>query len=265
MDLSISADEPLASAWATAGEALDITPEELARRVARHFRMETADLDKADPHAAKLLQGSLAHRLGVLPLQYSDRVLVLATSDHMTLDAETEIREASSRAPEFRIAPPVALKAALEAAYPGPPSGYEAAPSSTGNLQKHVLVVDDDPDMRLLLRTVLERAGLAVTEARTGREALEVVAGPKRVHLVTLDLAMPEMNGVEVLREIRKRKTATTLPIIVATGYDDPEIEMQIFEAGADDFVVKPVDPARFLLRVQAVLRRHQARPGLVF
>jgi CheY-like chemotaxis protein len=68
--------------------------------------------------------------------------------------------------------------------------------------------------------------------------------------LVTLDLHMKEMHGLEVLRNIRSRVATAALPVIVATGSDDPSVEMQLFEAGADDFVVKPVDPPRFVLRI---------------
>lgn len=261
-DLSVRSDASIGAAWAAACDALGIPPEDLARHVARHFRMTVADLDEADPHAIKLLQGSVAHRLGVLPLEYSDRTLVLATSDHVTLSAETEIREASARTPEFRVVPPEALRAAIDLAYRGADDD-RPAPATAGTLRRHILVVDDDPDQRLLLRRVLESVGFVVSEAMNGRQALDMISGPERIHLVTLDLAMPEMNGVEVLQEIRRRRTATTLPIIVATAYDSPEIEMEIFEAGADDFVVKPLDPARFLLRVQAVLRRHQSRPAI--
>ena len=68
--------------------------------------------------------------------------------------------------------------------------------------------------------------------------------------LVTLDLHMKEMHGLEVLRNIRSRVATAALPVIVATGSDDPSVEMQLFDAGADDFVVKPVDPPRFVLRI---------------
>jgi DNA-binding response OmpR family regulator len=72
---------------------------------------------------------------------------------------------------------------------------------------------------------------------------------------------MKEMHGLEVLQRIRSRVATASLPVVVATGSEDPAIEMQLFEAGADDFVVKPVDAPRFLLRIQAVLRRRSANP----
>ena len=72
---------------------------------------------------------------------------------------------------------------------------------------------------------------------------------------------MDQMHGLEVLRNIRSRLATGSLPVIVATGTDDPATEMELFEAGADDFVVKPVDPRRFLLRIRAVLRWRSSDP----
>ena len=88
-----------------------------------------------------------------------------------------------------------------------------------------------------------------------------MLRGDDPFDLVTLDLHMKEMHGLEVLQHIRSRLATAALPVIVATGSDDPAVEMQLFQAGADDFVVKPVDPPRFLLRIRAVLRRRSANP----
>jgi len=119
--------------------------------------------------------------------------------------------------------------------------------------------VDDDADTRHLLRAALEADGFRGTEASDGEEALELVdeAREDPFSLVTLDLVMPGMSGLGVLKVLRDRLSTQTLPVVVATGMDDPDVEVELFEAGADDFVVKPVDPPRFLLRVRAVLRRH--------
>ncbi|MDT8367571.1 MAG: response regulator [Longimicrobiales bacterium] len=76
--------------------------------------------------------------------------------------------------------------------------------------------------------------------------------------LVTLDLRMPGMDGLEVLRRIRSRLDVGLVPVIVATGVGDPDTELTLLKSGADDYVVKPIDPPRFLLRVEAVLRRYR-------
>ena len=122
----------------------------------------------------------------------------------------------------------------------------------------HVLVVDDDPDARLLLRTVLEDRGFRVEEAPDGPEALDILERGGGFDLVTLDLNMKKMEGLEVLKRIRGRLATAAVPVVVATASDDPMVEMGLFEAGADDYVVKPVDPPRFMLRIQAVLRRRR-------
>ena len=115
--------------------------------------------------------------------------------------------------------------------------------------------------MRLLLSTVLSESGFQVEEAADGPEALKMLRGDHRFDLVTLDLRMKEMHGLEVLRQIRSQLRTAAVPVIVATSSSDPEVEMQLFDAGADDFVVKPVDPPRFLLRIRAVLRRRSSNP----
>ena len=124
-----------------------------------------------------------------------------------------------------------------------------------------MLVVEDDSDTRALLRTALESAGFRVAEAPDGPEALAMLnAQDDPFDLVTLDLMMEKMHGLEVLKRIRTRVATATVPVIVATGSDDPSVEMELFDAGGDDFVVKPVHPRRFILRVQAVLRRRDTR-----
>ena len=100
-----------------------------------------------------------------------------------------------------------------------------------------------------------------MAEAPDGPEALDLLAGPDRFDLVTLDLQMEKMHGLDVLKRIRSRLATATLPVIVATGSDDPAVEMELSEAGADDFVVKPIDAPRFLLRLGAVLRRRSQNP----
>ncbi len=97
-----------------------------------------------------------------------------------------------------------------------------------------------------------------MTVARDGPEALEVLRGDDTVDLVTLDYLMEKMNGLRVLQRIRADKAIRNVPVIMVTGAGDRQIEMSLFEAGADDFIAKPVDGPLFTLRVQAVLRRRR-------
>jgi len=122
--------------------------------------------------------------------------------------------------------------------------------------EPHTLVVDDDPVNRMLARTLLERAGHTVVEAPDGMEALDHLRGAPECELVVLDLDMPRMNGAETLRRIRASVATAMLPVIVLTGTQDENAEIQLMEMGADDYIRKPMDAARFVARVKAALRR---------
>jgi len=256
--LSVPSDTPMAGAWGITALRAGIDEDALAVLVAAHYRLAVADLASADVHARKLLPARVARKLQCLPLRYTDRGLWVATADPVAMQAEREIAHVSGRVVHFEIAAPTAVGRAVDAAYPItaelrheiPPLPKEAKGGP------HVLVVDDDADMRTLLRKALESAGFRVAEAPDGPEAVALLEGDDPFDLVTLDLQMVKMHGLQVLNVIRSRIALASLPVVVATGSDDPVVEMELFEAGADDFIVKPVDPPRFILRVQAVLRR---------
>jgi CheY-like chemotaxis protein len=260
--LDIPSDTPMAGAWSVTAMATGITEDELAHHVAAHYRLAVADLDAADVHARRLLPGRVAHKHQAVPLRYTDRLLWVATADPVAMEAEREIAHVSARSVHFEVAPPVAVERVLHETYP--PSGalrHELPPiEREARGGPHVLVVDDDADMRLFLRRSLESSGFRVSEAPDGPEALTVMEGPDPVDLVTLDLQMHEMHGLQVLNVMRSRIALADIPVVVATGSDDPMVEMELFEAGADDFIVKPVDPPRFILRIQAVLRRRDPK-----
>ena len=117
-----------------------------------------------------------------------------------------------------------------------------------------VLVVDDDRSIRTLFATVLRRAGMAAVEAANGRDALAMVAS-QPISAVLLDSQMPEMDGVEVLRRLRERPSSRTLPVIFVTGEGDIDQRVHALEAGADDYLTKPVHISELVARVRAQLR----------
>jgi CheY-like chemotaxis protein len=256
--LSIASDVPMDGAWSLTALSTGLDSAGLAALVATHYRLGLARLDDADAHARRLVPARVAKKLQVVPLRYTDRWLWVATADPVAMEAEREISHVSGRTVHFEVAPPEELAEAVASTYPEsgelrhelPP----LEPAAKGG--PHVLVVDDDPGTRLLLRDALEGAGFRVAEAADGARALELLEGRDPFDLMTLDLQMGEMHGLEVLRTVRGRLALAGLPVVVATGSDDPEVELELFESGADDFIVKPVDPRRFILRVQAVLRR---------
>jgi CheY-like chemotaxis protein len=261
--LDIGSDSDLFGVWDAVAMRTGVSAERLTELVAAHYRLEVADLENADPHAHKLIPAVVARKLNVIPLGYTDRVLEVATADPVSMAAERELGSIAARHIHFSVAPPSVLQALVREVYPENGELQHEVPPLTEEAKggPHILVVDDDPSMRTLVRTVLEGANFRVSEASDGPEALEMLSGKDWFALVTLDLQMNEMHGLEVLQRIRSRVSTAALPVIVATGSDDPEVEMQLFEAGADDFVVKPVDAPRFLLRVQAVLRRRSNDP----
>jgi DNA-binding response OmpR family regulator len=116
-----------------------------------------------------------------------------------------------------------------------------------------VLVVDDEPRIVQLVRDYLERAGFAVSTARDGREAL-MRARQDRPDLIVLDLGLPELDGLEVTRHLRRD---SGVPIIMLTARDEETDKVVGLELGADDYVTKPFSPRELTARVRAVLRRH--------
>ena len=117
-----------------------------------------------------------------------------------------------------------------------------------------ILIVDDDPHIREVLRFALEKAGFTVREAVNGAQALERHAA-ERPDLIVLDILMPEMDGTEVCRRLR-RDHAT--PIVFLSSRDDEVDRILGLELGGDDYVTKPFSPRELVARVKAVLRRGQ-------
>ena len=119
----------------------------------------------------------------------------------------------------------------------------------------HILVVDDDKNTRLFLKTVLENAKYNVTTASNGKEALSVL-DCTHIDLVILDIMMPEMDGyrfTEILRE-----SNNSLPVLMVSAKQQPEDKKRGFLVGTDDYMTKPIDEEEMLLRIKALLRRAQ-------
>ena len=113
-----------------------------------------------------------------------------------------------------------------------------------------VLIADDDPDIRMLVRLRLERSGYAVVAANDGLEALKL-AMECRPDLVILDVTMPGLTGVEVTRELRAR--AATMPVILLTAHANEADVDRGADAGADVYVTKPFSPQELESRVRAL------------
>jgi DNA-binding response OmpR family regulator len=119
-----------------------------------------------------------------------------------------------------------------------------------------VLVVDDDPHIRELLRHFLEAQGFEVSEAEGGAAALKAMDA-LRSDLVVLDVMMPGLDGWTVCAELKRKWAAT--PVLMLTAKGESSQKVKGFELGADDYVVKPFDPPELVARVKALLRRFGA------
>ena len=115
-----------------------------------------------------------------------------------------------------------------------------------------VLVIEDDPSLRRALRTSLRARAFDVLESATGEEGLVLVADG-RADVVLLDLGLPDLDGIEVLRRMR---SFSDVPVVVLTARDRQQDKIGALDAGADDYVTKPFDIEELLARVRAVLRR---------
>jgi CheY-like chemotaxis protein len=141
--------------------------------------------------------------------------------------------------------PPPAARA------PEPPAARAAGP--------RVLVAEDnDPNRELLCRR-LAALGYTTAEARTGREAL-VLARSDRFDLVLLDIVLPEVDGYQVLRELKADAVLASLPVIVLSAVDEAAAATRCVETGAEDFLTKPCDPSILRARIAAVLDRRRMR-----
>lgn len=123
---------------------------------------------------------------------------------------------------------------------------------------KQLLIVDDDADMRVLLAEYFRRLGFQVEDRESGMEALEPALTGK-FDCFILDVSMPGMTGLELLKRVRSRGVET--PALFLTAHDALDDKVAGFEAGADDYLAKPFSPRELEYRVEALLRRTGATP----
>ena len=132
-----------------------------------------------------------------------------------------------------------------------------AAPSegSSDDDRATVLVVDDEPDLVELLEYALETEGFTVLTAADGVAGL-AIAEAEKPDLIVVDIMMPRMDGITLTAQIRERAALRLTPILMLTARTDERDEIAGLEAGADDYLPKPVSPKRLVSRVKALLRR---------
>ena len=128
----------------------------------------------------------------------------------------------------------------------------ETSTTSFASTERRVLVIDDEPGIRRVVKDALRPDVSTVLEARSGDEALAIAAA-ERPDLIVLDLGLPDMDGIEVCRRLR---AWTSAPILVLSARDSEAEKTALLDAGADDYVTKPFGPAELRARVRAQLRR---------
>ena len=119
--------------------------------------------------------------------------------------------------------------------------------------KRSILIVDDEKELLIMLKSIFERAGyLQVMTASSGEEAIKLISG-KMPDMIITDVMMPGMDGFELLQEIRE---ISKVPVLMLTAKGEAEDRFAGFELGADDYLVKPFLPKELLLRVEAILKR---------
>jgi two-component system, OmpR family, KDP operon response regulator KdpE len=122
-----------------------------------------------------------------------------------------------------------------------------------------ILVVEDEPQMRRLLRLTLESNGMRFTEATTGRDAV-IRIGTRPPDIIFVDLGLPDRDGLEVIREVRR---SSTVPIIVLSARSQEADKIAALDAGADDYVAKPFSSGELLARLRVALRHAATRTSV--
>lgn len=122
-----------------------------------------------------------------------------------------------------------------------------------------ILAVDDEPDLRSLLRILLKNRGYEVLEAASGQEAVDILRSEPRIDLVIMDIMMPGLNGVEACAEIRK---FSTVPMLFLTARNQLTDKAEAYASGGDDYLAKPFSQNELMMKVESLTRRYRVYKG---
>lgn len=124
---------------------------------------------------------------------------------------------------------------------------------------KKILIVDDDPDIREILKILLGSEGYLMLEAENGEQAINIISNDKTVELMILDIMMPGLSGVEVCQKIRN---FSKIPVLFLTAKSQDKDKIEAYSDGGDDYLVKPFSQTELLLKVNALIRRYKVYNG---
>ena len=122
-----------------------------------------------------------------------------------------------------------------------------------------ILAVDDEPDLRALLRILLKNKGYEVLEAASGQEAVELVRSEPRIDLVIMDIMMPGLSGIQACAEIRR---FSTVPMLFLTAKSQLSDKAEAYASGGDDYLAKPFSQNELLMKVESLTRRYRIYKG---
>ena len=122
-----------------------------------------------------------------------------------------------------------------------------------------ILAVDDEPDLRALLRILLKNKGYEVLEAASGQEAVDLVRSEPRIDLVIMDIMMPGLNGVQACAEIRR---FSTVPMLFLTAKSQLSDKAEAYASGGDDYLAKPFSQNELMMKVKSLTRRYRIYKG---
>jgi two-component system phosphate regulon response regulator PhoB len=127
--------------------------------------------------------------------------------------------------------------------------------------KKHILIVEDEPDIIEILKFNLTREGFSVSAVENGEDALKFIKHNKVPDLIVLDLMLPGIDGLEICRSLKSSAATATIPIIMVTAKDDESDIVAGIELGAEDYVTKPFSIKVLLARIKNILRRKNKTP----
>ncbi len=122
--------------------------------------------------------------------------------------------------------------------------------------RRHILYIDDSPDIRQLLEYLLKHEGYETSSAANGKEGIDCL-DKCMPDLVLMDIEMPVMDGYQTCREIRKRKEYDGIPIIMVTSLGGSDIKENMLSLGANDYIEKPFDSRELLARIKSHIKKH--------
>ncbi len=128
-------------------------------------------------------------------------------------------------------------------------------------MAEKILIVDDDPETVRLVKLMLSRQGYSVITANSGKQALDLLHA-EHPDLILLDVMMPEMDGFQVTRQLRSNPKTTDTPILIFSAKAQVDDKVAGYEAGADEYLTKPIHPAELVARIKALLIRSKSRTG---